>query len=147
MDVTRESTLPAGISKVLIDSCVLLQLQDSGAAYEMLLPTLVKRGIVFCITRTILKEFDRLSQETVHNGLAETWKLITHGLLFLDDYRPEIVLESARIPIHSPDNLHIAAAKREGAAIVSLDNLLVKIARNEDVEAYTPDEILTQIVN
>jgi len=136
--------------KVLLDSCFLVRCraENSGQALETLVHKLLQGGFTFFVTRSILREVDRLAIKSIPDAVeGGAWALLTKHLVFLDDRTPEIVWEAQRILTHPPDNMHIAAAKLEGAAIVSFDRLLLRIARAEGIEAYDPQQLLDRLAN
>ena len=127
------------VKTLLLDTCVLLECRNLGK--------LVRQGHSIFITRTILNEVERFRESHGDTVDLDSWKLLISNLQFHDDFRNEVVLESQHILTHAPDNLHIAAAKVEGATILSYDRLMVSTARDEGVEAYRPEEFLDRMVN
>ena len=137
--LTKTPEVHAKGSKLLLDACVFLQTESS------VLDSLVRRGFTLLVTPTILNEVERISQ--LKDQHTEAWRIFARHLVFLDDRKLSVVLEAQHILTHVPDNLHIAAAKVEGATILSYDRLMVSTARDEGVEAYRPEEFLDRMVN
>lgn len=127
-----------------MDSCFLVRYRtrSDGRRERTLVRKLIQHGFTLLVTRSILREVDRLLFRSKFAAVGSgTWGLLASHLTFLDDRRADIVSEAQRIPTHPPDNLHIAAAKLEGAAVLSYDRLLLRVAHAEGVEAYDPQQL------
>lgn len=133
----------------LLDTNFLIESLRSKYSYDHeRLKSMITSGCSLLITRTILSELERHCSEYFKNQqeILARWEEISEHLVVLNDRTREVVLEARHIETHYPDNLHIAVAKLARAAIISHDELLLTVARQEGLLAFHPSTFVEWIL-
>ena len=119
------------VRRILFDTCFIIEcLAKAKSEMNKTLFDILQLGYVPIVTSTIVKELDKKRRKVTRNLdtkiCSEWFQFLWSRLIVVDDSSTHIRSDSEVIPTHFPDNVHIAAAKSENAAIISLDKKLDK---------------------
>lgn len=129
-------------NKLLLDSNVFLRFwMDGFSTTQGFLSKISGYDFRILVPKLVLREI-RKKLKISTSELMD--KLVKMKLSYeiVNDNKVDLIVESQKIMIHYPDNVHLAVARMENAIMVTYDNLLLKIAELEGVQAYHPDQLL-----
>jgi len=131
--------------KVILDSCFIIRYLKNGTSSieGQVIRKLDAEGATKCITKGISREVSRwVELQFPMDGFGGKWAALACELSTLNPNLGNVIWEAGHIFTHYPDNLHIATAKLENSSLVSYDQAMIKVAKDEGLSAYLPQELL-----